>query len=312
MKKETLYLHVGWSKTGTSAIQAQVQAQKDDFLDKGILYPQALQWPDHSHHPFALAFQGKSGTYHSEMTAAQALDKLRLEMAESRASDVLISSELSPFYLDNSRFNEFVHQHFSDVKVVFTIRPQSDLLLSLFNQLVKDPNVRYSSSLFTLAMRNIGWLNFYQNIKKWAGAVGPDNVIVISYSDAIVEDFFHEFSIPVEYKGDDESRVVNPSLPIRCLAVLQLRGRKAGDNASFVRIRDDVIALADNIPKDRDRYVLFPVAEQRALDDHFKQGTQLLAQEYGLEIASLQKKNYKPVNVLPPSINLDQFAGRVV
>ena len=92
------------------------------------------------------------------MTPKQALEKLRLEMQASPAESVLLSSELSPFYFNNPRFSAFVSEHFSRVVVIFTIRAQSELLLSLFNQLVKDPNVRYGASLFTLAMRNIHWV----------------------------------------------------------------------------------------------------------------------------------------------------------
>lgn len=308
MKKDTLYLHVGWSKTGTSAIQAQIQKQKDDFLGKGVLYPQSLQWPDHSHHPFALSFQG-SGSYQSNMTPAEALEALRLEMESSPASNVLMSSELSPFYFNNSKFKEFVSQHFERVQVVFTIRSQSELLLSLFNQLVKDPNVRYGASLFSLSMRNIHWLNFYQNVKQWANIVGANNISVIPYSQSVVEDFFAEFSIPVQYQDTGSDRTVNPSLPTRCLAVLQARGRKATDAAGFSRIRNEVISLSEKIPKERDKYILFSIPEQQALDDHFKQGNNMLADEFGVDSSEIQKQAYEPIRVLPPGIKLEDFSG---
>ncbi|MDN3526613.1 hypothetical protein QWY79_15180 [Halomonas sabkhae] len=307
MKKDTLYLHVGWSKTGTSAIQSQVQQQSASFADKGILYPQSLQWPDHSHHPFALSFKG-SGAYQSDMTPPQALETLRQEMETSTAPSVLISSELSPFYFNNPKFKEFVEQHFERVKVIFTVRPQSELLLSLFNQLVKDPNIRYGGSLFSLAMSNIAWLNFHQNMRQWRDVVGPQNIIVIPYSKAVVDDFFAEFGVTVQHVDDDGSRTVNPSLPTRCLSVLQARGRKATDNASFARIRNEVIDLASQVPAERDRHVLFTVPEQQSLDAHFKQGNQLLADEYGLDINKIQKQHYKPVKGLPPGIKLEDFA----
>lgn len=307
MKKDTLYLHVGWSKTGTSAIQAQIQEQKDDFLAQGVLYPQSLQWPDHSHHPFALSFQG-SGSYQSDMTPVEALDALQLEMGSSSAESVLISSELSPFYFNNSKFKEFVGQNFERVQVIFTIRSQSELLLSLFNQLVKDPNVRYGASLFSLSMRNIHWLNFYQNVKQWANVVGANNITIIPYSQSVVEDFFDKFSISVKYRGEGGKRTVNPSLPTRCLAVLQARGRRAADAASFARIRNEVVSLAEKVPEERDRHVLFSVPEQQALDDYFKKGNQMLANEHGVDISLFQKSQYKPVKVLPPGVNLEKLA----
>lgn len=309
MKKNTLYLHVGWSKTGTSAIQSQLQLQQDDLMQKGILYPQSLQWPDHSHHPFALSFKG-SGAYQSDMTPEQALEKLRLEMQASPAESVLLSSELSPFYFNNPRFSAFVSEHFSRVKVIFTIRPQSELLLSLFNQLVKDPNVRYGASLFALAMRNIQWLNFYQNIRQWSDVVGKENIMVIPYSQNVVVDFFGNFELPV--RDDDESesgpRIVNPSLPTRCLAVLQARGKKATDAASFARIRNEVVALAEKIPEERNKHTLFSVPEQQSLDEFFDPGNQQVIAEFGLGLPRLKTKDYSPIKALPPAINLENAA----
>ncbi|GAB2730450.1 hypothetical protein [Halomonas garicola] len=307
MKKDTLYLHVGWSKTGTSAIQLQLQLQQDDLLQKGILYPQSLQWPDHSHHPFALSFKG-SGAYQSDMTPEQALEKLRLEMVSSPAENVLLSSELSPFYFNNPRFSAFVSEHFSRVVVIFTIRAQSELLLSLFNQLVKDPNVRYGASLFTLAMRNIHWLNFYQNIRQWSDVVGRENIMVIPYSQNVVKDFFDKFGLPVRDVAETEPgpRIVNPSLPTRCLAVLQARGRKANDAASFSRIRDEVLALSEKVPNIHDKFVIFSVPEQQALNDYFMSDNARLSEFLGGDIGFLQGQEYRPVKVLPPGIKLEE------
>lgn len=306
MKKDTLYLHVGWSKTGTSAIQSQVQAQRDDFLQRGILYPQSLQWPDHSHHPFALAFQS-SGAYKGDLTPAQAMDALRTEIQASPASSVLLSSELSPFYFDNVHFQNFVETHFERTKVLFTLRCQSELLLSLFNQLVKDPNIRYGASMFTLAMRNLSRLSFYQNIRRWHEVVGRENLIAIPYGKDVVERFLFAFGVPMrEAHGDG---IVNPSLPTRCLAVVQAQGRAATDNADFVRIRDRVVTMAQDVPEIQDRHVLFSVTEQQSFDHHFRHENQRLAELVEFDAVAIQKTEYKPIRVLPPGIKMERLAG---
>ena len=301
MKKDTLYLHVGWSKTGTSAIQSQIQAQHADFLAKGILYPQSLQWPDHSHHPFALSFKG-SGAYQSDMSPADALEKLRVEMQSSPAPSVLLSSELSPMYFNNPRFKEFVAEHFETVKVIFTVRPQSELLLSLFNQLVKDPNIRYEASLFTLAMRNVGWLNYLNHIRQWEKHVGGENLTVIPYSRRVVQDFLAAFSVEYRANADkaDDTAIINPSLPTRCLPLVQKFGRGQMGNAEFARRRDKIISLAETLDVDQDKHVLFSVAEQQAFDAHFKQGNHKLMEWFDLPSETLNKESYSPITALPP------------
>lgn len=306
MKKDTLYLHVGWSKTGTSAIQAQIQAQREDFLARGILYPQSLQWPDHSHHPFALSFQSVGG-YKGAMQPEEALARLRTEMEASPAPDVLLSSELSPFYFDNAAFRQFVEAHFRRVKVLFTLRCQSELLLSLFNQLVKDPNIRYASSLFTLAMRNLGRLNFYQNIKRWHEAVGSDNLIAVPYGRDVVERFLGVFEVPMREQLGDV--IVNPSIPTRCLAIVQDRGRKATDNADFTHIRDKVIELAEHVSESHDRFVLFSVTEQQSFDQYFRHENKCIPDLVEFDPATIQKIEYKPIRVLPPAMRLEKVAS---
>ncbi|MEW6133722.1 MAG: hypothetical protein AB1591_11260 [Pseudomonadota bacterium] len=307
MKKDTLYLHVGWSKTGTSAIQSQIQAQREDFLARGILYPQSLQWPDHSHHPFALSFQG-SGVYKSSLTAEQALETLRAEMEASPAPDVLLSSELSPFYFDNAAFRRFVEAHFSRVKVLFTLRCQSELLLSLFNQLVKDPNIRYGTSLFSLAMRNLGRLNFYQGIKRWHEVVSSDNLIAVPYGKDVVARFLAVFGVAMRETQGQGDGIVNPSLPTRCLAVVQARGRKATDNADFIRIRDSVVEMASHVSEEHDQFILFSIAEQQTFDQHFRHDNQLLAKLMQFDPGSIRKIEYRQIRALPPNIRLEKLA----
>lgn len=301
MKNSTLYLHVGWSKTGTSAIQAQIQAQKEDFLEQGILYPQTLQWSDHSHHPFALSFQA-NGVYRSELSPSGALTKLKDEMESSCASSVLLSSELSPFYFNNKNFSQFVKENFSSVKVIFTVRCQSELILSLFNQLVKDPNVRYGSSLFALAMRNISWMNYYQNVSRWAGIVGKENISLVGYDDSIVSRFLSLFDISL-VNEENESNLVNPSVPTRALALIQRKCSSAKIPSDFLRVRGSIIERLGEVPEHLDSYCLFSIAEQNSLDSHFKKSNSLLVENYEFDLDYIAKKDYQDIKVISPSFD---------
>ncbi|WP_156816533.1 hypothetical protein [Oceanimonas smirnovii] len=301
--KDTLYLHVGWSKTGTSAIQKQIQHQYEDFLSRGILYPQTLQWADHSHHPFALSFQS-SGTYKSDMNPPQALEKLKFEMMSTPAKDVLLSSELSPFYFNNPAFKNFAKEYFSEVKVIFTVRKQSELLLSLFNQLVKDPNVRYRASLFNLAMRNISWLNYFENIKRWASVVGKENIIVVPYSKNITEDFLRIFDIEKTTSNENTNDVVNPSLPTRCLSLVQEKTKIAKDNADFLVIRNNIINKSKDIPFNEDTYILFSVPEQQSFDHYFSRTNQALSTIADIDLTGLTNQEYKEIKVIHPDFNI--------
>lgn len=278
MKKKVLYLHVGWSKTGTSAIQSQVQSQYQDFLDEGVLYPQSLQWPDFSHHPFALSFNTASlGPYRSNLSHEMALDTLKREIQSSGVESVLISSELSPFYFNNVNFRAFAKENFDIVKIIFSVRRQSDILMSLMNQLVKDPNVRYKGSVFQLGMQNISNFNFYQNILLWEKAVGKENIICIPYSKNIVGDFFDALSVPLKKL---EHSTVNKSVPNNVLPGIQSFDLKLS-NADFNNRVKRLIQIADSIALLEDNNVIiFSADEQREYDRYFTKANSQLSKDF--------------------------------
>lgn len=134
--------------------------------------------------------------------------------------------------------------------------------------------------------------------------------MVIPYSQNVVKDFFDKFGLPVRDVAESESgpRIVNPSLPTRCLAVLQARGRKANDAASFARIRNEVVELSASIPEERDKFTLFSVPEQQSLDEFFDAGNQQMIAQFGLGFPQLKMTDYSPIKSLPPAINLENAA----
>lgn len=280
MKKKILYLHVGWSKTGTSAVQSQIQKQRQDFLDKGILYPQSLQWPDHSHHPFALSFKtNNGGPYIADMSISEALNKLDQEMSASSAENVLISSELSPMYFNSLKFTNFAKEKFETVKILFTVRRQSELLISLMNQLVKDPNIRYKGSFFQLGMQNIPQLNFYQRTLEWEKFVGKNNIHCFIYSKSIVRDFLEFFEIPV--RNQDETLVINKSVPNRVIPMLQSFPISMS-NSEYLEKTSELIKATEleSISSEYFEVSIFSVGEQSSFDQYFSMINARLSKEF--------------------------------
>lgn len=306
MKKKNLYLHVGWPKTGTSAIQAQIQAQHDDFIENGILYPRTIQWDDHSHHPFALSFKS-SGPYHSATSIDATLKKLHSEMNNCTTESVLISSELSPIYFESKEFAEFAKDNFSCVKIIFTLRCQSELIISLFNQLIKDNNIRYRGSLFALAMQNIRWLNFHATIKKWMEFVGINNIIILSYDQKIVPNFLSLFSVGLK-ENSLLTEKQNQSLPYRCLPAIQELGKEIDNLLEYQEIKRKIVDTSKFIPVENDTHSLFSVAEQAGFDNFFAESNLLLEKELGFEHRKIKKNHYTPFMAISPNlIKMDSY-----
>lgn len=217
MYNNTLYLHIGWSKTGTSAVQAQLNNQFDNLKSRGILYSREMQMNDNAHHHFALAFQSTLG-YPAKYSVKEVIEIVDLEMKEHDCHSVIISSELSPFYYNNPRFREWVEK-FDNVVVIASVRRQSEVLLSLFNQLIKDPQVRYHGSVLQLTLNNIPRLNYYQNIKRWHKASNNISIKIVNYDDGVVNCFLDYFNL--DSISDLKNKITNPSLPTHSLLKIQ-------------------------------------------------------------------------------------------
>jgi hypothetical protein len=59
---------------------------------------------------------------------------------------------------------------FTEVDMVFTVRPQSEILVSLFKQITKDASIYFDGTIWTLFLENAPWLDFSREIAKWKKA----------------------------------------------------------------------------------------------------------------------------------------------
>jgi len=100
------------------------------------------------------------------------------------------------------------------------------------------------------------------------------------------------------------SSVVNPSLPTRCLPILQAKGRGATDPDSFMKIRESVLEQTAKLLQEMDRFTLFSVPEQQAFDDYFRASNARLAEKMGFDLSLIQKKQYMPVKTIAPGAKL--------
>jgi hypothetical protein len=260
-----------------------------------VLYPKSIQWNDHSHHKFALAFKENSG-YTSELSLTDAFENLQNEIDASDAKSVIISSELSPFYFDFEQFKVFAKQ-FDKVVIVFTLRRQSELLLSLYNQLVKDQNVRYPGSLFSLAMSNLSRFDFHNTVSRWAEIVGDENIRLVSYSDNVVDEFLNLFDVKLDRNvtsGDSvNSSIPNELLPgiIRVNAGVHDANQYAQNRQQVLNMRNDTDFKLSN--------TLFSIAEQRTFDNYFTAGNDKLSARFLNGDKLFKEKSYRIYKAIP-------------
>ncbi len=289
-QEKTLYLHIGWSKTGTSAVQEQLNLQFDTLKEKGILYSKTMQMNDKAHHHFALAFGGIVG-YQSKYSVPQAIETVDKEMVDNNCSSLILSSELSPFYFNNPRFKEWIKK-FDCINVIATVRRQSDLLISLFNQLIKDPHVRYNGTFFQMCVSNFPKMNYLQHISRWAEFVGDENIVIVNYEDGVVKTFLNYFSLEVQESNAKE--IINPSLPNYALKLIQEKCSGVNDPNEYRKIRDAILVELESSEKKPDR-ILVTKGELQTLDNYFFHSNNILAQKYLHKEKLFDKKTYNAI-----------------
>lgn len=178
---KTVYLHIGYGKTGTSSVQTFLSKNRTKLAELGLLYPETGLVFD-AHHGLAI-FQ------EPEMSAGiQGLYKnLIREIEESPANRVIISSEqfcfIRPPYLEKVKY--FFKNH--EVRIIFYIRKQSQLIESAFLQWQKEGR-NYGKNLEDFYNTNKAGFDFMQRIQPWIDAFGSKNIIVRVYDRRLIGD----------------------------------------------------------------------------------------------------------------------------
>ncbi|GAB2695548.1 hypothetical protein [Aliiglaciecola aliphaticivorans] len=169
-----LFIHLGPSKTGTSAIQGFFR----DNSSNTIIYPETGRWPDGSHHKLAFAFEGKNR--HGLINIPSWTDlttELEREIATSQ-KNVLISSEVSSVKFVKALI-ALLKQYKFEINLILSVRNPIERAASAYNQHVKDEVVGLTEMPDEFLLGRKTDFNFRPLYEKWLALNLP--IIVIPY-----------------------------------------------------------------------------------------------------------------------------------
>lgn len=173
---DTLWLHIGMDKTGTSAIQHFMQINRSRVLNRtGIWYPSAGQWEDHGHHPFAFSIWDMCG--YDPTTLPQLMKSATTE--KRRARTILLSSECffaAPTSKNFHGFAEIARTLFQKIKIVVYLRRQDRWVEARYKQHIISCEYKPLQQLM-----DERYCNYEPYIDRWADAFGANNVLVRVY-----------------------------------------------------------------------------------------------------------------------------------
>jgi len=223
LPQDAILLHLGFHKTGTTALQSAFAASRPSLLEHGVLYPGRRR----SHHPAAMAMTGRTwGVGRAGGQDPDPRDWDRLARAAARhPGRVLISSESFALTPDDAAARMVADLGPDRVHVVFTMRALAAVLSSSWQQYLKSGwTITYEqwleqivSELEPGARRSGFWLrNDYPTIVgRWAGLVGAHRVhlVCLDASDRgyVLRTFRQLLDLPAE-AVDEQTATSNRSM----------------------------------------------------------------------------------------------------
>jgi hypothetical protein len=308
MPKE-LILHVGFHKSGTSALQESFAKQREELQAAGVLYPSIGR---KAHHRIAWALTQRVWGWKKrggEITPYKHFAKMASFINRSNSPKIVLSSEF---------FSELTSEQIQkldsgirgrEVKILFTLRPLAKLLGSSYQQYLKyGTKADYVEWLHSvLDEPGVSKINptFWQRhmhgrvISKWSDAFGKDNVSVLIVDEQRPEFLYESLN---DYLGlsagflKPQATGSNRSLSseeVSLLLELNRRFPKEREwNEYLIFIRNGYIRqLTDHVPlKEGSRKLLTPswaVAKANALASDSKNKIQELGVKVYGDLQSL-------------------------
>lgn len=286
------YLHIGLTKTGTTAIQKFMYKNRDRLLNKfKIWYPDAglqivVDIP--LHHFMAHSLLKGSSTFE------ECIHQLRQEINYKRPEVVVISSEAFMQLESEDSFNKLRYSFnslFGEVYIIVYLRRQDLWIESAYLQQIKDWSVRESShfdAFLSQYLQKESLLRYDKFLKKWQLYFPEAKIIPRIYDTKnfpngnILFDFLSVLGINALELRDIDMQI-KANISIRPMVGLVLR--KINSNKEIHLTPDeykDLIRFLSVLEKENEFSVqsLFTLEERVEFLEHFKESNEKLFKEW--------------------------------
>lgn len=256
----TLYIHIGFHKTGSTALQYSLLQHSEELKKNNIMF-------------LAGNKSGNSSDFISvnlnrSKATVNITDKFFLLLNKAENKDAIISAEHLSFIEDRSelvKLFEHAKDKFNEIKIVAYVRKQYKLALSFKQQAAKQPHKNaspssqmcghdLSSPLPKLSFTLANYLKFDKKYDLWSDVFGKENVIFRLYD----KDFLYcscickDFSKLLGVKPDLPSVNLNESFSVTKTEVKHflIQSKAPVEIVNYfnsLSIQDDEVNMVENV-----------------------------------------------------------------
>lgn len=180
-KKNTLLIHIGTHKTGSTALQKFFAANTSELLKAGWSYPEFNSMKskyDDTYKNARYLFEGGQLVAYDSLIWKEQWDYIRSEL---ESNNVIISAE-EFFVIDTSDFLMKALREYSNIKVIVYLRRQDEIIESYWKHSVKE-KLCTTYSIDTVRV-DIPRLHYEEKLLQIEEIIGKDNLIVRVFEKA--------------------------------------------------------------------------------------------------------------------------------
>jgi hypothetical protein len=254
-----LFLHVGFHKTGTTALQYELSSNRKNLLEQGFIYPKTRRFRAHHEFAWSIADRGWGWKEKGGEKAGPKPAKRMFRFLERSDKNAVVSSEFLSELTQQQIRGLVARIGQRNLRVIFTLRPISKILPSAYQQEVKNGSTKTYSVWLKRVFdsekdnRNKTRLwnrhNHHVEIQKWAEIVGKDNITVIVLDDGhpsfLTDSFFDLLGIDKGSLKASEKLVINRSMDTAEMELLRQINinfdRELGWNEYVANIRSTLV-----------------------------------------------------------------------
>lgn len=187
-----LVLHIGLSKTGTTAFQEFAAANADRLATHGLTYADMLRGPNHSQ--LAVAFSGQTNQIAQSLGVESESDRAklrrrvmkRMSREAHRSPAWLVSSEQLSTMLQRPRriadLAHALHEVFDEVTVIAAVRRADYWLPSSYVEAIARGGTRPMDAQFVKRREYL--LRHPRLMRRWGRAFGAGNVLAVPFLES--------------------------------------------------------------------------------------------------------------------------------